>query len=397
MSAAIVEFTLADLLKTEILENPYPVFRELREHVPVHWDASAARWIVTRYEDVSFVLKDQRFSAARLIGDGDAPVGMLLSRQMLFMDPPDHTRLRSLFARAFTPGRMQSLQPEIERIVTDLLDKAQLFDGAFDFVPEIAIPLPVIVIAQMLGVPVDDRYLMRGWSVAFGKLISGRTLSEEESREAFDGVMAFAAYFRELIERRRKQPADDMLTDLIAAEESGDRLSTQELIANLILLLAAGHGTTTHLLSNGLYALMQHPDQWRALGSDPAIAPSAVSELLRFDGPVQSTSREALEAVRIGETTVPAGAAVTVLLGSANRDERLYDQPDRLNLRRTGPRMLSFGHGVHACLGAALARMETQIAFAELARRFPGCSLVSAPVRIPSVTFRGLQSLRIRV
>jgi cytochrome P450 len=235
---------------------------------------------------------------------------------------------------------------------------------------------------------------LREWSHAFGRLINGTILSSAEANEAQQGILAFVQYFHQLIQQRKKHPENDMLSDLTAVEESGDRLSTQELIVNLVLLLAAGHGTTTHLLGNGLLALSRNPDQWQLLARDPSIAPSAVSELLRFDGPVQATAREAIEDVSIGGKTIMQEQRVTVLLGSANRDEQRFPNPDTLDLRRTGARMLSFGHGIHTCLGAALARVEAQVAFGELARRYPNLSIeTNTAERIPTIHFRGLQSL----
>ena len=398
-SAEIESLTLQDLVSPDILANPYPVFRRLRREDPIHEDAAGQGWIISRYDDVATVLADRRFSAERVLPKGSQdgqvdPVQAALARQMLFLDPPDHTRLRSLFAKAFTPHRVESLRPQILEMTTDLLDAAAAAGGRIDFIHDFAVPLPVTVIAQMLGVPVADRDRLRAWSVAFGRLISGRNLSAAESIEAQGGILAFIQYFRELIDQRREHPENDMISDLIAVEEKGDRLNTEELIVNLILLLAAGHGTTTHLLGNGLLALSQNPDQWQLLARDPAIAPLAVSELLRFDGPVQATVREALEDVSMGGKTIAQGQHVTVLLGSANRDEIRFPDPDTLDLRRSGARILSFGHGIHTCLGAALARLEAQVAFGELGQRFPNLGIdVETPERAPSINFRGLETL----
>src|SRR3984885_11945310 len=258
----IESFGLQDLLRPDIIANPYPVFRRLRLEDPIHEDPTGEGWIISRYDDVAFVLADRRFSAERTLPQGAESAGAqvnsvqaALARQMLFLDPPDHTRLRTLFAKAFTPNRVESLRPQILEMTTDLLDAAQDAGGCIDFIRDFAIPLPVTVIAQMLGVPVADRDRLRAWSVAFGKLINGRILSAEESRDAQVGVMEFVKYFRDLIAERRQHPADDMLSGLIQVEEQGDRLSTEELIVNLILLLAAGHGTTTPLLGTGLLAL----------------------------------------------------------------------------------------------------------------------------------------------
>jgi hypothetical protein len=392
------DFALQDLLRPDILADPYPIFSRLRIEDPVHWDAGEQGWIISRYDDVVSVLADRRFSAERVLSsqgyNNDAnPVRAALSRQMLFLDPPDHTRLRCLFTRAFTPQRIEGLRPRILEMVTRLIDSA-CEKRQFDFIVDFAIPLPVTVIAEMLGVPTSDRERLRAWSVAFGRLISGRVLTPQESFEAEQSILAFMDYFRDLIAERRRIPADDMISDLAAFEEQGDRLSTEELLVNLILLLAAGHGTTTHLLGNGLLALFRHRDQWRLLGANPSVAALAVGELLRYDGPVQLTSREALQDLQLGGRTIAQGQRITVILGSANRDPEHFPDPDTLDLRRSSARPVSFGHGIHTCLGAALARMEAQVAFSELARRFPSLRLgVEKLEWAPSIAFRGLQSL----
>jgi cytochrome P450 len=395
--------SFGDLLRPEVLADPYPLFRRLRQEDPVHEDPQGRGWIISRYDDVEKVLADRRFSAQRTLLASDGPgassaVQAALARQMLFLDPPDHTRLRSLFTKAFTPQRMEALKPQVGSTVTEYLNRAEDAGGAIDFIQDFAIPLPVTVIAQMLGVPTADRDRLRAWSVAFGKLINGRILSPRELAEAQQGVLEFVKYFRDLITERRQHPADDMLSGLIEVEERGDRLNTEELIVNLILLLAAGHGTTTHLLGNGLLALSRHPGQWQRLVAAPTVAPSAVNELLRYDGPVQSTGRQALEDVPMGNKIIKQGQRVTVFLGSANHDEAHFAEPEVLNLQRSDARPLSFGHGIHTCLGAALARMETQVAFSELARRFPKLEVdAAAPEHNPSISFRGLMVLPVEL
>ena len=395
--------TFADLLRPDVLADPYPLFRRLRQENPVHEDPQGRGWIVSRYDDIEKVLADRRFSAQRTLLASEAPgassaVQAALARQMLFLDPPDHTRLRSLFTKAFTPQRMEALRPQVTMLVTGYLNHAEDLGGSIDFIEDFAIPLPVTVIAQMLGVPVADRDRLRAWSVAFGKLINGRILSPQELTEAQMGVLEFVKYFRDLITERRQHTGDDMLSGLIEVEERGDRLNTEELIVNLILLLAAGHGTTTHLLGNGLLALSRHPGEWTRLVAAPTVAAAAVNELLRYDGPVQSTGRQALEDVPLGNKIIKQGQHVTVLLGSANRDDAHFSEPEILNLQRSGARPLSFGHGVHTCLGAALARMETQVAFGELARRFPKLEVDSAaPEHNPSISFRGLIALPVEL
>jgi cytochrome P450 len=395
--------SFADLLRPDILADPYPLFRRLRHEDPVHEDPQGRGWIITRYDDAERVLADRRFSAQRTLLASEGPgassaVQAALARQMLFLDPPDHTRLRGLFTKAFTPQRMEALKPQVTALVTEYLNRAEDAGGAIDFILDFAIPLPVTVIAQMLGVPTADRDRLRAWSVAFGKLINGRILSPQELAEAQRGVLEFVNYFRELIAERRQHPADDMLSGLIEVEERGDRLNTEELIVNLILLLAAGHGTTSHLLGNGLLALSRHPDQWARLVAAPTVAPAAVNELLRYDGPVQSTGRQALEDIPLANQIIKQGQHVTVFLGSANHDEAHFTEPEVLDLQRSGERPLSFGHGIHTCLGAALARMETQVAFSELARRFPKLEVdTTAPEHNPSISFRGLMALPVEL
>lgn len=395
----LADVGFADLLRPEVLTDPYPLFRRLRSEDPVHLDPSGHGWMVSRYEDAESVLADRRFSAQRTLlaqkrtGASDAVIAAL-ARQMLFMDPPDHTRLRRLFARAFTPARMEALRPQVAALVVELLQTADERGGQLDFVQDFAVPLPIGVIARLLGVPIADQALLRQWSIGFGKLLGGRELSAQESRDSQMGVMAFVAYFRDLIEQRRRHPAADMISGLVEIEEQGDRLSTEELIVNLMLLLAAGHGTTTHLLGNGLLALSRHPQQWRQLVQQPAVTSGAVNELLRFDAPVQATAREALEETSLCDRVIRKGDRVSVLLGAANRDERQFDDPEQLDLGRSTARLLSFGHGVHTCLGAALARLEAQIAFTELAHRYPHLTVTDdSPPRNPSVAFRGLLSL----
>jgi len=395
----ISQIGLSDLLRPDVLANPYPLFQRLRSEDPVHNDPGGRGWIVSRYEDVEKVLGDKRFSAQRMLSAQEregisGAVLNALARQMLFMDPPDHTRLRSLFTKAFTPSRMEALKPQVGEMVTELLDRADQAGRQMDFIQDFAIPLPVTVIAQLLGVPVTDRDRVREWSVALGRLLGGRELTPQESAESQRGVMQFVKYFSDLIAERRSSPAPDMISGLIEVEERGDRLSTEELIVNLILLLAAGHGTTTHLLGNGLLALFRHPDQWKILVDNPTVTANAVNELLRFDGPVQVTGREAIDEVELGGRTILKGERVTVLLGSANHDEARFPDPDRLDLQRPSVRPLSFGHGIHTCLGAALARMEAQVAFSELARRYPHFAVATdTPERNPSIAFRGLLSL----
>ena len=400
MSAAAIEtFTLNDLLTPQLLSNPYPLLRQLRRESPVHEDPSGRSWILSRYEECTAVLASPRFSAQWIVTQeeqirGVHPVMASLQRQMLFQDPPEHTRLRSLFSKAFTPSRMEMLRPRIHQAATTLMDEAEHGGGCIDFMEDIAVSLPVSVIAEMLGIPREDHRQILEWSLAFGMLISGAVMTPEMLYQAQQAIFAIMRYLIRLIALKRSRPGNDMLSDLIALQQVGDRLDSEDLIQNLILLLAAGHGTTTHLLGNSLLALLRHPEEFRLLGSDPTIHASAATELLRYDGPVFSTTRVALENVYIGDRLVRAGDKVTLMLSSCNHDESRYTDPDRLDLRRASPRSLAFGHGIHTCIGSALGRMEVQIVLGEFARRFPATWLEdNDPPHISTIMFRGLQSL----
>jgi len=328
-----------------------------------------------------------------------AAAARALSRQMLFLDPPDHTRLRGLVNKAFTPRRVDVLRPLIQELVDDLLDRAAAA-GGMDLVADFAFPLPAIVIAGMLGVPPEDRDRLKGWSYDFGALISGTPLSEEQAMQAQLGVLSMVAYFADIADQRRSAPRDDLLSALLAAEEQGDRLSTEELLVNCLLLFAAGHGTTTHLIGNSVLALLAHPDQLARLREDPALIVGGIDELLRFDGPVQVTGRNATEDLEIDGTRVTAGQHVTMVLGAANRDPLRFSEPDRLDLGRRDIRHVAFGHGIHFCLGAALARLEGQIALGTLVRRFPTLRLDTTPEALPrmqGIVFRGVESLPVTI
>ncbi len=392
------------LRRPEILADPYPFYRRLQAEAPVLWDEDGGSWVVSRYADVVALLRDPRLTAERILPEGDDDptvnaVARVLSRQMLFLDPPDHTRLRGLVNKAFTPRRIEVLRPLIQELVDDLLDRAAAA-GGMDLVAEFAFPLPAIVIAGMLGVPADDRDRLKEWSRDFGLLISGTPLTEEQSAQAQLGVLSMVGYFAEIADQRRADPRDDLLSALLAAEELGDRLSTEELLVNCLLLFAAGHGTTTHLIGNSVLALLAHPDQAVRLHADPTLIVGGIDELLRFDGPVQVTGRVVAENLEIDGTPIAASQHVTMALGAANRDPLQFAEPDRLDLGRRDVRHVAFGHGIHFCLGAALARLEGQIALGTLFRRFPALRLETPPERLPrmeGIVFRGVESLPVSI
>ncbi|HKO25499.1 MAG TPA: cytochrome P450, partial [Chloroflexota bacterium] len=389
--------------RQEIAANPYPLYHRLRSGDPVRWDAPLGAWVVTCYADVQSALGDARLSAERInlstewlpeaMRETLGPVFRALSRQMLFLDPPDHTRLRGLVNKAFTPRVVEGMRPHIQAIVDDLLDAVQEA-GRMDVIQDFAYPLPAIVIAEMLGVPPEDRDQFRIWSDDFGALIGRSDLTLDGATRALRGVAEFMDYFRNIVAWRRASPRDDLLQSLIAAEDRGDALSEEELLANCVLLLAAGHGTTTHLIGNGLLALLRNPDQLRKLRDDPTLIAAAVTELLRYDSPVQATGRVAAQELPIGARRVGVGEGLILCLGAANRDPEQFPDPDRLDIGRRENRPIAFGHGIHFCLGAPLARIEAQIAFATLLRRLPGLHLGTEVLEWePSLSFRGLARL----
>ena len=393
--------SVADIIQH--LDNPYPLYHRLRALDGVYWDERANSWVLTRYADVAAALRDPRLSVTGFMSDtGWIPDEMrptlepplrAVSRQMLFQDPPDHTRLRGLVAKAFTPRMIKSLRPVIEQVANELLDQVEA-QGQMEVIQDFAFPLPAIIIATMLGVPPEDREQFNRWSSYFGRLLDGGDFSLEGVFEAVSEVSDFMDYFRGIIRARRTVPRDDLVQAMMNAQEQGDTLSEEELLGNCILLLAAGHGTTTHLIGNGTLALLRNAEQLELLREQPALISSAVAELLRYDGPVQLTSRHAREAMRIGGKQVSAGQEVIMLLGAANHDPAQFADPDRLVFARPENRHLAFGLGVHFCLGAPLARLEGEIAFSTLLRRFPHPRLETDAVEwMRSLVFRGLQRL----
>jgi cytochrome P450 len=356
--------------------------------------------VLTRYPDVMAMLRDPRlikepiaaFVAARF-GMAVPPPGLGLS--MLDRDPPDHTRLRGLVSKAFTPKALESLRPHIQKIVDDLLTDAA-GKGQMDLIEEFAYPLPVRVICEMLGVPVKDHERFKAWGLDIARGLDAIMLppDSEVGQRSISGRRALAAYFRELIAERRAAPRDDMLSALITAEEAGDKLNEEELLATCILLLVAGHETTVNLIGNGTLALLRHPEQLQKLRENPGLIVTAVEELLRFDGPVQRTARIPSEDLTIGGRTIPKGEMVMPFLGAADRDPAQFPDPDRLDITRADNRHIAFGMGIHFCLGAPLARMEGQIAINTLLARLPKLALATdKPQFRQSLTLRGLQVL----
>jgi hypothetical protein len=391
-----LDVTLFDPLEDGVPADPYPVYDRLREEDPVH-RMPGGRWLLTRHDDCTAVLRNPAMSSERDLGDTgeDGEPSLLqayLAKLMLFMDAPDHTRLRGLVTRAFTPRVVEGLRPRITELVDQLLDDAAEA-GELDVIAGFGRPLPVAVIAEMLGVPGEDQDRFRSWSEALAHTVDPAMTEDTAARAAVAGL-EFMDYFHELSEERRKRPRADLLSALVAEEDAGDRLSADELVANCILLLIAGHETTTNLIGNGTLALLRDPDELARFRADPDLAKPAIEEILRYDSPVHLTGRGAHADVEVGGVTVRAGERVTILLAAANRDPAAFDRPDRLDLTRADNRHLAFSSGPHFCLGAALARLEGQIALSTMVTRFPALELDDERLEWnPTVTLRGLQRL----
>jgi cytochrome P450 len=403
MSTPVLEQTppVFDPLNPAFIADPYPFYHRLREIAPVY-KTPMGFWLLTRYEDVAFALRDRRFgkdfagNIERRYGADrmSEPAIASLSHTMLVQDPPDHTRLRSLVTRAFTARRVADMRPRIAALVNQQLDRVA-DKGAMDVMLDLAHRLPVIVICDMLGIPEDHRAAFLAGSNVSGRILEPVPMTRAELDQANRATEMGNQYFDQLCELRRRDPQDDLTTELVRAEEAGDRLTTEELRSNIGLLFGAGHETTTNLIGNGLLALHRSPDQWQRLKDAPSLIPNAIEELLRFDSSVQLTGRVTNTDVEVGGVTLPAGESVVMLLGAANRDPAQYADPDRLDVGRQNVRPMSFGGGIHHCLGAQLARLEGELAFAALIERMPTLELPEkeTPAWRQSFTLRGLSRL----
>jgi cytochrome P450 len=398
-----VEQAPSPLDDPSMLENPYPLYQQIRSTDPVHWWDALKVWVLTRYADVVTALHDPLMSTERILPELEAlplaqreaqrPQYESLARQMAFVDPPEHTRLRSLVNKAFTPRAVEALRPRVQSIVDDLLDAVQE-QGEMDVIRDLAYPLPTTVIASMFGCPPEDHLRLKKWSNDFAQLFDVRELTPEESAERMRNLDEFTDYFRYHASERRKNPKDDIMSALVAAEEQGEKLNAEELYANCVLIVFAGHETTTNLIGNGLLALLRHPDQMQMLKDDPSLIPGAVEEMLRYDSPVQFAGRMAKEDMELGGKRILKGQNVLQVLGSANRDPDRFPEPDRFDITRRDNRHVAFGYSAHFCLGAPLARQEGQIAFTTMLRRMPNLRLLDEnPPRRENLSLRGLKSL----
>lgn len=414
-AAAPAGFGPAALLQGgALIQNPYPLYAALRAtqpvlRVPIPGDEGAGVWILTRHAEVEHVLRDTdgQFSVDRLQSDiahqfpNRLPRSLIEGpgaglRTMLLMDPPDHTRIRGLVSKAFTPRRIEALRPRIEALVDELLAGAQR-DGHFDVIKDFAEPLPAIVIAELLGVPPEDHRRFKEWSSALIQAIP-ESVAAGGGAGLETAVAPILDYMRDVIAARRAEPRDDLISGMIAAQEERDALTDAELVSTSFLLLIAGHETTTNLVGNGLLALLRSPDQWDRLRAEPGLVDGAIEEMLRYDSPVQATVRVATAPVTLGDFEVGKGALVVTGIGAANRDPARYPEPDRFDVTREDTRHLSFGFGTHFCLGAPMARLEGRLAFAGLLERFASLKLATDEVPFRSnPVLRGLNSLPVTV
>ncbi|HSB00320.1 MAG TPA: cytochrome P450 [Anaerolineales bacterium] len=405
MSLAVDEMLgLANLKHPQVRANPYPFYAQLRSQDPIHWDEEFGFWVLTRYADIASVYQDPRFSRAQGLQSGfehlpaseqtiAEPVYRCFSKTMFYSDPPYHTRLRGLVNKAFTPTAVEQMRPYVQRTVDTLLD-AMPGNGEIDFIHDFAYPLPILVISQMLGLPTEERGQFKKWSDDLFAILGSVPHSPELMEGAASSLVALTEYITKLSKARREQPRADLLTALVEATEAGERLTQEELVANMIILLSAGHETTINLIGNGLLALLKNPDQMQKLRDEPGLVASAVEEMMRYDNPVQIAYRSAAEDVEMGGKYIRKGQLINSILAAGNRDPEHFSEPDRFDITRDEGRNLGFGLGIHFCLGAPLVRLEAQTAFTTLLHRFPKLSLATEDLEWQEhPIFRGVKSL----
>ncbi len=399
MSTAQVPF-----LSPEVMANPYPLYHRLRAEKPVAWVEGMHSWLLTRFDDINDVLRDGKtFSSARgqdALAKADNPAAQAMvksrSNSMLNADGTQHARLRALVSKAFSPKTVEAMRPRIQELVDGMLDKVAA-NGRMDVMEDLAFPLPVTVIAAMLGIPAEERERFKDWSDKITILANpGPSIKPQHIEQAVAAYGELTEYLRGIVARLKLTPDTSLLAAMAAAEEAGEKLNETELYANAVTLLNAGHETTTNLIGNGTRALLKNPDQFEALKSNPDLVENAVEELLRFDSPVQFTSRIATEDVTVGGQAIAAGQSLVCVLGAANRDPSHFNDPDKLDLTRSNLKHVAFGFGPHYCLGASLARIEGQVVFSTLAKRFPNMKIDGAdPVYRENFNLRGLTALHV--
>lgn len=395
------------MFDSDFITNPYRAYNYLRTTAPLHWTDKFRNgaWLVTRYADVLAALHDPRLSSQRShtltaalpneVQSEFSEFNRIFAKWMLFLDPPDHSRIRKLLNKEFTPNMIQRLRPRIQQAVNTLLDQAPAKDE-MEFMAEFANPLPVRVIAEMLGIPSEDQRVFQSWSDDLANFFGNATSPVEVARRGQNSLMNLTEYFRDLLPERREHKGDDLVSLLLRVEEEGEVLTGEELLAQCALLLVAGHETTRNLLGNGLLALLQHPDQLETLKQNPSLMPSAVRELSRYDSPVQFSGRAVTTDFSWHDQPIKQGQTVILLLGSANHDPEKFTHPERLDISRDEGMPLSFGHGAHFCIGASLAQAEAEIAFTALFDRTSSLKLLDdVPAWRANLSFRGLSRLPI--
>lgn len=392
------------LLTPEFMADPYPFYHRLRAADPVYWSERLGAWMLTRYRDVTAALRDPRLNESDRIAailsqlpeerrPDFQPLSLHLTRWIVFTDPPDHTRLRALANKAFTPRIVANLRPRIQALVDDLLDARQAA-GQMDIVKDFAFPLPAIVIAEMLGIPRRDHERFRRWTADIAGFLSAGQITVQGAAAAQESVLELRHYLHAIAEECRQRPQADLISALVATDEQGERLSDDEFTATCVQLLFAGHETTEGLIGNGLLALMRHPDQMDWLKDHPGTMATAVEEFLRYDSSVQRQARVASVDLNLEGRHVRRGQYILIFLGAANRDPDQFRDPDRLDVSRTENRHVSFGSGIHFCLGAPLARLEGEVAIGTALRRMPAMRLAAEHLeREPLLALRKLKSL----
>lgn len=384
-------------LSAAVQDNPYPYYQELRDKTPIAWIEPMQAWAVSRYADVDFILRNPRlFSSAswKSASSGNPDIVSKVP-SLLSMDPPDHTRLRKLANKGFTPRLIRAMEPRVQAIVHELRGSLPK-QTEVDLVPMLFVSLPIIVIAEMLGVEVERQADFKQWSDALVRALN-RPTDTAVRAEIRQSVSELRTYLEQMINRRRTKPGDDLITAFVQAEEERQILTSLEILGLTVLLLAAGNETTTNLLGNTMLALLDHPEELAKVRADRASVPALLEEVLRYDSPIQAVFRQTTEEVELDGGKLPAGATVLVLLGAANRDERKFPDPDRFEVERNPPDHVGFGYGIHYCLGAPLARLEGRIAVEALLFDCPPFTRVSAHVpRIAAYLVRGPQTLPLR-
>lgn len=394
--------SLYHLLDPEVLANPYPLFHRLRSEDPVHWDPYLHAWVVTRYADVVWVF--QHFSAdrtptpERLNEMGLSmltPLAQLMVRQMLFLDPPAHSRVRGLASKAFTPRRVEVLREHIQDIVDGMLDDVAP-KGRMEVLADIGRPLPAIVTEELLGLPISDREQLTRWSTDFAEVLGNFQHNPDRAQRVLKSVNEMVAYFQEAVREHRGNLRDDLISAFITAEVDGDRLTDEEIVANTIVTMVGGQETTTNLIGNGILSLLRNPDQLEKLRADYSLIPSAVEELLRYEAPSQHTARLAPNDVELGGKLIHKRDAVIAVMAAANRDPERFPDPDRLDITRQDNRHVAFAWASHFCFGAPLARLEGQITFESILRRMPNLTLEPGPLSWrTNMGLRGLNELNV--